>query len=42
MVNQEVGEELGWVGKLGVFCRERNGHDFQNEDGTDIKGLGKV
>ena len=42
MVNQEVGKELGWVGKLGVFCRERNGYDFQNEDGRDRKGLETV
>ena len=37
MVNQEVGEDLGWVGKLGWFCREINGCDFQNENGRDRK-----
>ena len=35
MVNQEVGEKLRWVGKLSVFCRERNGYGFLNEDGRD-------
>ena len=28
---------LGWVGKLGGFCRERNGYFFQNENGRDRK-----